>query len=320
VNRLFVLSSLAVVAAAQLPQFYGKVDRVIFVVPDVEKSLSAWKASGAVEIFEVQEATFFAEYKGTRGESAVRFGVGRFGDVIANWMQPVSGSNAFSDFLESHGPGVFALLHRVSGATEFSGEIERMKRLGVGVLQQGSMGGPDARYAFFDTRSAGKYTLGIYYGLPPAPPPPPLAPKVTQFAFIANDEEPVAAFWERLGWPRMNVTHPRLHALRYQGQEADFKARLGWMRHGSVPYEWVIPEKGPSTWHDHLRRHGEGVHHLAFAVDDIDRSIAEWTKAGFRLAMSGAWGEPGKSGYGRFAYLDCQAAGGIDIELLWSYK
>jgi hypothetical protein len=36
--------------------------------------------------------------------------------------------------------------------------------------------------------------------------------------------------------------------------------------------------------------------------------------------MSGAWGERGKKGYGRFAYMDTQAAGGIDIELLWNYK
>jgi hypothetical protein len=92
------------------------------------------------------------------------------------------------------------------------------------------------------------------------------------------------------------------------------------MRHGTVVYEWIIPEKGPSTWHDHLEKHGEGVHHLAFNVDDMDRAIAEWKQAGYPYVMGGAWGEPGKRGYGRFAYMDAQAAGGIDIELLWSYR
>jgi hypothetical protein len=319
-KTLLLLASLAACAWAQLPEFYKQVDRIVFVVPDVDKALAAWKPSGVVEVFTAETADFHAEYQGRQTQSSIRFAAGRFGDAIANWVQPVSGSNAFTDFLKRHGPGLFALMHRVGSTADLDAEVERMKRLNVAVLQRGPMGDDGSRYVLFDTQSEGKYTLGIYYQPQTPEAAPASARKLTQYAFIVRDEVPVSKYWAKLGWPEMSVTHPELRALEYRGKPGDFKARLGWMRHGKVVYEWIVPEKGPSTWHDHLDKHSEGVHHLAFNVDDMDRAIAEWKQAGYPPIMAGAWGEAGKKGSGRFAYVDTQAAGGIDIELLWNYR
>lgn len=319
-RAFLLLASFAAVVSAELPAFYSQVDRVVFVVPDLDKAIAAWKPSGIVQVFGDQTVRFKAEYKGHTTDSSVRFAVGRFGDVLANWMQPLSGSNAFADFLKSHGPGVFALLHRVATPAELDAEVARMSARKVDVLQHGPMGDDDSRYALFATEPGGKYTVGVYYQPGTAPPAPAPVQKVTQFAFIVRDHAAVSKYWSSLGWPEMIVTNPQLHALEYRGKAADFKAPLGWMRHGKVPYEWILPEKGPSTWHDHLESHGEGLHHMAFNVDDMDRAIAEWKKAGYTYVMGGAWGEPGKRGYGRFAYMDTQSAGGIDVELLWNYR
>jgi hypothetical protein len=212
--------------------------------------MAAWKASGVVEVFDMQTVDFPAEYRGHQTTSSVRYGVGRFGDVIANWVQPVSGSNAFADFLKSHSAGAFALLHRVASLAELDAEVDRMARLNVRVLQRGSMGDDDSRYVLFDTEPEGKYTVGIYFQRANAPLPPAGARKVTQFAFIVRDEAPVSKFWARLGWPEMSITHPVLHALEYRGKSADSKGRFGWMRHGKVPYEWVVPTKRP----EHMAR------------------------------------------------------------------
>ncbi len=311
---------LAASAFAQLPEFYKQVDRVVFVVPDLDKALAAWKPSGAVQIFGTQTAEFEAEYRGKSGQHSIRFAVGRFGDVLANWVEPASGNNAFSDFLKTHGPGMMSIMHRVGSLSELDAEVARMKRLGVGVLQRGPMGDDGSEYVMFDTEAAGKYVLAVSFQPTPAPPASPDTRKVTQFAFLVRDEKAVSAYWAKLGWPEMSVTHPELHGLTYRGTPGDFRARLGWQRHGKVVYEWVIPEKGPSTWHDHLEKHGEGLYHLAFDVEDMDRAVAEWTKAGYPYAMGGAWGEAGKRGSGRFAYVDTQSAGGIDVELLWNYR
>lgn len=186
-KALLVLAMIAGSACAELPEFYKQVDRVVFVVPDLDKALAAWKSSGVVEVFaDPQTVGYDAEYKGKATHSTVRFGVGRIGDVLTNWMQPVSGSNAMAAFLERSGGGVFSLLHRVSGADELNREVARMNALGVAVLQRGSMGRPESEYVFFDTQAQGKYTLGIYYQPEQIPAAPSDRPKVTQFAFAIS--------------------------------------------------------------------------------------------------------------------------------------
>ena len=319
-RKLLLVASLAAAASAQLPEFYRQVDRVVFVTPDVDKALAAWQPSGVVEVFGTNDVDTNGEYRGKQTEMSFRYAAGRFGDVIANWIQPLGGTNAFTEFLKRHGPGVMGVMHRVPTPSALDAEVKRMAALGVGVLQSGPMGDDESRYAIFDTEPEGKYSLGIYWMPQEAPPAPPTARRVTQFAFILKDEAPVAKYWAKLGWPEMSITHPDLHHLEYRGKPADYKSRLGWLRHGKVVYEWIMPEKGPSTWQDHLDKHGEGMHHMAFNVDDMDQAIAEWNKAGYGNLMAGAWGEPGKKGYGRFAYVDTQAAGGIDVELLWNYR
>ena len=36
------------------------------------------------------------------------------------------------------------------------------------------------------------------------------------------------------------------------------------------------------------------------------------------IVQSGAWGEAGKPGAGRFAYADTTRFGGVTVELLWN--
>jgi hypothetical protein len=48
--------------------------------------------------------------------------------------------------------------------------------------------------------------------------------------------------------------------------------------------------------------------------------VRSWKTLGFEVSQSGAWGEKGKPGSGRFAYVDTDAIGGVTIELLWNYK
>jgi len=201
-----------------------------------------------------------------------------------------------------------------------------MKRAGVAILTSSKLG-EEGRYTLFDTEEEGKYVLGLIYGPEGAPgglhgaPEARLnAKKVSQFAFVARDLNTVSKYWVRLGFPEMSFTHPALWDLRYHGQPGQFDAILGWQRHGNVVYEWIQPTKGPTTYLDHMAKHGEGLHHIAFSVTDIEQEKGLWSKAGFPTTQSGAWGERDQAGYGRFAYADTQAIGGTEIELLWNYR
>jgi methylmalonyl-CoA/ethylmalonyl-CoA epimerase len=72
-----------------------------------------------------------------------------------------------------------------------------------------------------------------------------------------------------------------------------------------------LPGKGKSTYNEFLEEKGEGVHHLAFAVPDLEAEIADLEKRGFKVVQTGGYG--GKVG---FVYVDAQKAGGLFLELV----
>ena len=142
----------------------------------------------------------------------------------------------------------------------------------------------------------------------------------TQYAFAIKDEAPVSNFWATAGLPPLEITHGAITDKEYFGKPADFDMKLGWQRHGSVVYEWIIPLKTPTVYADFIRMHGEGIQHFGFSVEDMDAAIDFFEQKGYKISMSGGWGDKGKAGSGRFAYVDLSKIGGMTIELLWNYK
>ncbi len=323
VSMLVVSAALLPAAPAPLPDIYKSVHSLSWIVRDTGKAVEGWKKLGFEEIRILGSVDFGGvNFRGKPAQCKAIVAEGYLGDVAVHWIQPLQGENAYSDFLKRHGDGVFSLVHRAS--SEAIGlEIERMKALGVGVLQSEkvSAGKGTADRIYFDTEPSGKYVLGLisYAGASePAAAPP--GRKVSQYAFAVRQLQPVLEFWSRLGFTERSVTHPPLWDLRYHDQPGQFDAELGWQKHGRIQYEWILPLKGPTVYSDHMAMHGEGFHHIAFEVEDLDKEIARWNALGFPLVQGGAWGEKGKPGWGRFAYQDAHAIGGTDVELLWNYR
>jgi catechol 2,3-dioxygenase-like lactoylglutathione lyase family enzyme len=142
--------------------------------------------------------------------------------------------------------------------------------------------------------------------------------KLSQYAVVVRSLEKVSAYWEKLGFPRMEITHGPLSDLVHRGQPGKFDQRLGWHRHGTVTWEWIEPLAGPTVYEEFLKEHGEGFHHFAFDVPDIDAAQAFFAANGAAPVQSGAWGEKGKPGSGRFAYSATDAFGGVTTEFLWN--
>jgi catechol 2,3-dioxygenase-like lactoylglutathione lyase family enzyme len=309
---------------AALPAMYTAVHEVAWVVRDLDLTVAGWRKLGFNDIRVVGTVTFDnVRYRGKSAGCVARVAEGFLGDVAVRWIQPVQGDNAYSDFLARHGTGLFSLVHRAPSREALQAEVERVSALGVGVLQTESTG-ENSRASvrtYLDTEPQGKYVLGLIYA-PDTEPAVPLLPgrKVAQFAFTVRELDPVLDYWSRLGFTERSVTHPPLWDLRYHDRPADFDADLGWQRHGRVVYEWVHPLKGPTVYIDHMEKHGEGFHHIAFQVDDLDQEVARWSALGFPFLQGGAWGEKGKRGWGRYAYQDTDAIAGAEVELLWNYR
>ncbi len=314
----------AQVQSAVLPNMYKSVDSLTWIVRDVDKAVEGWKKLGFEDIRILGEITFTdMRYRGNPATCIAKVAEGHLGDVSVQWIQPLSGDNAYTDFLVHHGDGVFSLVHRATSPEVLHAELQRMKGLGIGILQSETVAAGTGRMSrtYLDTEPEGKYVLGLVFnpevGKAPAVPP---GRKVVQYAFTVRQLEPVLEFWSRLGFAEKSVTHPPLWDLRYHDQLGVFDAELGWQRHGRVPYEWILPLKGPTVYSDHMAKHGEGFHHIAFEVLDLDKEVARWNTLGFPFVQGGAWGEKGKPGWGRFAYQDTHAIGGTDVELLWNYR
>ncbi len=312
---------------AELPDFYRRVDRITWVVEDVDKVVEGWRKLGFEQIQNAREISLDNTWvRGKRQASKVKVAAARLGSVQVRWIQPISGRNAYTEYKSKHGSGVFSLVHRVPTRQALEAEITRLAGLGVHVLEKGevrsSLG--TVSYAYMDTEQEGKYALGLIHvaevGAAEMPSQAPMDLKLSQYAFVVRDPRSVSSYWNRLGFPEMTFTHGSLRDLIHRGMKGKFDQELGWQRHGEIVYEWILPLKGPTVYEEHLKAHGEGFHHLAFDTNDIDGVTARWKELGFLTTQSGAWGEPAKPGSGRFAYVDVSSIGGISIEFLWNFR
>lgn len=318
-----VALAVAAPAPAPLPEMYRSVASVHWVVKDLEAVKQAWTRAGFPPVQDFGDVDLPLKVRGQFVSARLRVAMAIMDGLEVYWLQPLDGLSAYSEFLKEHGDGVFSLNHAAPSSAALDAEVARLAGLGVAVLQSTEVqtDGGLLRVVHMDTGGQGKWVLGLVHGTVHAggaAPVPPLRTRLTQFAFLARDLAAPSAYWSRLGLPAFELTHPPLRERVYRGQPAAFDQELGWQRHGQVTFEWIRSLAGPTVYDDFLRAHGEGVHHLGFAVDDMDAALAHWKAAGFDAVQSGAWGEAGKPGSGRYAYLDTDRAGGLVIELLWN--
>ena len=73
--------------------------------------------------------------------------------------------------------------------------------------------------------------------------------------------------------------------LEFEGLEdvPSQKVQVAFFRAGDVRIELLEPTEPDSTVAKFLEKRGEGLHHLAFTVEDIKARIAELTENGLRM-------------------------------------
>jgi len=98
--------------------------------------------------------------------------------------------------------------------------------------------------------------------------------------------------------------------VRGEPSDYDMDLRLAEGGMGGVGFELIQPLKGKSIYDEFLEEKGEGVHHLAFLVDDLDKEIAEMAERGFKVLQTGARPQ------GKWAYFDTDKVGGCIVELV----
>ena len=82
---------------------------------------------------------------------------------------------------------------------------------------------------------------------------------------------------------------------------------------GEGRIELLEPSKPDSPVGRFLAKHGEGLHHVALAVEDLDAAIEKLKASGARLISEEA--RIGAEGY-RYVFVHPKSAGGVLLELI----
>jgi len=137
---------------------------------------------------------------------------------------------------------------------------------------------------------------------------------VCQVGLVVRDiEKSAKAYAELLGVevPAWSLTDPEEVAhTRYRGQPSKARAKLAFFRLGSVSLELIEPVGEPSTWQEFLQAQGEGVHHIAFEIEDMAGQVSLLAERDMPLVQQGDY-----TG-GEYAYIDSAAQLGVILELL----
>lgn len=141
--------------------------------------------------------------------------------------------------------------------------------------------------------------------------------KITQVAIIVKDIDKARNAWaQTLGMEVPDVIIAESHPSRptlYQGEPSDAKAKLAFFEMDNLQLELIQPLGEKSTWQDFLDEHGEGIHHIAFEVKNIDEVGKRLTSQGNPTVQLGGWDG------GAYNYIDASGNLGCMLELLENY-
>jgi len=313
---------LAGTARAQTPVFYRSVNRVTWVVTNIDIARPAWEAMGLTDIQEFPNVALAVTYRGKPSTVHAWQVTGHLGNLTVDMIQPAEGQlNAYTHFLNKHGDGIFSIVHEVPSEAALKVEIARMQAKGVGVLQQVKMPRQGATFTYFDTEAEGKFSLGLVYrpgGMKAVDSGAIGRPAIVQhFGFVVRDLPPVSAYWQKLGFPGLTIVQlPARADTLYKGKQLLLPHYEASQRYDQFTYYWVAAPSMPANiYADYLiAHHQEGIQHIALAVPDLEKAIAAYDKLGHHVEQSSTWGTTGP-GAGAHAYMDTEKLGGLSAEL-----
>jgi hypothetical protein len=134
-----------------------------------------------------------------------------------------------------------------------------------------------------------------------------------QVALVVGDIEARAHAWaEILGLPMPEIivfNSIDFPNAEYYGQQMEAQAKLAFFQVGPLELELIEPLGGPSIWQEHLAAHGDGLHHIAFTIEDMDQKLAALAAHCIPLIMRG------DAPTCRYAYVDGTSQLGLILEL-----
>jgi methylmalonyl-CoA/ethylmalonyl-CoA epimerase len=119
---------------------------------------------------------------------------------------------------------------------------------------------------------------------------------------VVRDVDAAVEYYQSLG-----IVDKATDRITMEGKKAELVGRF--IHIGSLRIEFWQPVRGETVQQEFLNSRGEGVNHLAFRVDDLDRERDKLVEKGIPVIFSV------KDENGYMAYFDARKVGNILIEL-----
>lgn len=137
-------------------------------------------------------------------------------------------------------------------------------------------------------------------------------PPVYQLGYVVGDLEKACAFYEStygVG-PFQVIPEVNMDGAILRGKPINTRIKVGFAKSDKIEIEFVQPLRGENLYTEFLGAKGDGIHHLAFMVDDMALWKKEFAAKGFEPVFHHDMGVMD------FAYFDTSAFGGLMLELL----
>lgn len=125
--------------------------------------------------------------------------------------------------------------------------------------------------------------------------------RINHLGIAVQDVQAAAAVYEAMGMSVDRVI-----------EVPEQKVRVAFIPIGESTIELVQPTSPDSTVAQYLETRGEGLHHLALEVEDIEAALTELEGQGYRLIDR----TPRRGAEGRIAFLHPRSTGRVLIELV----
>ncbi len=144
------------------------------------------------------------------------------------------------------------------------------------------------------------------------------AKTIAQVAMVVKDIEKSGEIWaEVLGVEQPEAFVSTSHQDRpttFYSEVTHAEAKLAFIKMGNIEIELIEPLGKGSTWQEFLDTHGEGIHHIAFWVEDKEGVSKKLALKGMPTVQTGGWDTGG------YSYVDATTTLGCIVELLENFE
>ncbi|MCE5206727.1 MAG: VOC family protein [Chloroflexi bacterium] len=144
-------------------------------------------------------------------------------------------------------------------------------------------------------------------------------------AVIVRDMEKAAEYFETIGLMPVDLKLLGMHLEGFElmagsqiykdyklfGKTPDtpVKQKVRFFERGGLLIEVIQPVEGYSQNTEFLEKHGEGIDHICYFVEDLEKERAKFIKRGMSIIVSA-------TGTSSFIYIDTREVGNIMLELV----